>query len=162
MVADNAETPSSFVVDEDGEHILRHRYGVTKKAQSDAALIALAHNLMPKLLAAVDLLDELNEYAKNSTLEEDDLPECCCLADELLNDFASRDSQSKGLPQRETVEAAGNPDSEHLDWLEAHPEFLLRKHKGRWFCTPFTNYPYDSYSTLREALRAAVEGTWNK
>ena len=76
--------------------------------------------------------------------------------------LASRDSQSKGLPQRETVEAAGNPDSEHLDWLEAHPEFLLRMHKGRWFCAPFTNYPYNSYSTLREALRAAVEGTWNK
>ena len=81
---------------------------------------------------------------------------------DMESDFASRDSQSKGLPQRETVEAAGNPDSEHLDWLEAHPEFLLRIHKGRWFCTPFTNHPYNSYSTLREALRAAVEGTWNK
>ena len=144
---------------------------MTKLEELNRRMLELEHNgdiseaeyaAYKKLLAAVDLLDELNEYAKNSTLEEDDLPECCCLTDELIKDFASRDSQSKGLPQRETVEAAGNPDSEHLDWLEAHPEFWLRVHKGRWSCTPITNYPYNSYSTLREALRAAVEGTWNK
>ena len=66
VVAESAETPSSFVVDEEGEHILRHRYGVTRKAQRDVVFIALAHNLMPTLLEAVELLRavhyEHNEY----------------------------------------------------------------------------------------------------
>ena len=59
VVSESAETPSSFVVDEDGEHILRHRYGVTRKAQRDVEFVTLAHNLMPTLLEAVDLLETL-------------------------------------------------------------------------------------------------------
>ena len=40
----------------------------------DAEFIALAHNLMPDLLQAADLLDELVDYAESSTLEGDELP----------------------------------------------------------------------------------------
>ena len=60
VVAESAETPSSFVVDEEGEHILRHRYGVAQKAQRDVEFIALAHNMMPTLLEAIDLLETVS------------------------------------------------------------------------------------------------------
>lgn len=56
VVADNAETPHSIVVDADGEELLAHRYGVSGKAQNDVQFIVLAHNLMPDLLEAVELL----------------------------------------------------------------------------------------------------------
>ena len=145
---------------------------MTKLEELNRRMLELEHNgdiseaeyaAYKKLLEAVDLLKDL----RNSLSQYDDgdwylHDDATSTLDRVDDFFAGRDSQSKGLPQRETVEAAGNPDSEHLDWLEAHPEFLLRKHKGCWFCAPFTNYPYNSYSTLREALRAAVEGTWNK
>ena len=53
-------------------------------------------------------------------------------------------------------------DTERLDWLEQHPEFTLRKHKGHWGCTKFTNYEYNVYKTIREAIDAAINGTWQK
>ena len=62
VVAESAETPSSFVVDEEGEHILRHRYGITRKAQHDVAVVALAHNLMPTLLEAATELARFIDY----------------------------------------------------------------------------------------------------
>lgn len=62
VVAESAETPSSFVVDEEGEHTLRHRYGVTRKAQRDVDFIALAHNLMPALLEAATELARFIDY----------------------------------------------------------------------------------------------------
>lgn len=56
VVADIAETPHSMVVDADGEELLAHRFGVSGKAQNDVQFIVLAHNLMPDLLEAVELL----------------------------------------------------------------------------------------------------------
>lgn len=53
-------------------------------------------------------------------------------------------------------------DTERLDWLEQHPEFRLFKHKKRWCCIPFTNYPFNGYKTIREAVDAAIDGSWNK
>lgn len=53
-------------------------------------------------------------------------------------------------------------DAERLDWLEQHPEFLLRKDKKHWTCAKFTDYPYNAYRTVREAIDAAIDGTWNK
>lgn len=75
VVAESAETPSSFVVDEEGEHILRHRYGVAQKAQRDVAFIALARNLIPTLLEAAELLPALIDYAESATLEGDETPD---------------------------------------------------------------------------------------
>lgn len=56
VVADNAETPHSIVVDAEGEELFAHRYGVSGKAKNDVQFIVLAHNLMPDLLEAVELL----------------------------------------------------------------------------------------------------------
>lgn len=53
-------------------------------------------------------------------------------------------------------------DTELLNWLEQHPEFSLRHHKKRWTCSTFTNYEYNAYKTIREAIEAAANGTWNK
>ena len=53
-------------------------------------------------------------------------------------------------------------DTERLDWLEQHPEFALRKDKKHWTCAKFTNYPYNAYRTVREAIDAAIDGTWNE
>lgn len=42
--------------------------------EREARFAALAHNLMPELLEAVNLLDDLIDYAESSTLEGDELP----------------------------------------------------------------------------------------
>lgn len=55
-VADNSEPPYSAVTATWGEDLLRHRLGVTSRAQHDVNFIALAHNMMPQLLGAVELL----------------------------------------------------------------------------------------------------------
>ena len=60
VVADNAVVPFTSVVDSDGEMLLRHRYGVSGKAQRDMQFIALAHNLMPTLLEAAELLETVS------------------------------------------------------------------------------------------------------
>lgn len=51
-------------------------------------------------------------------------------------------------------------DTARIDWLEHHPEFTVRKHKKRWMCTKFTNYEFNTYPTMREAIDAAIDGTW--
>lgn len=49
-------------------------------------------------------------------------------------------------------------DTTLINWLESHPEYTLRKHKGRWSCARIgTNYAYSTFRTLREAVRAAME-----
>lgn len=53
-------------------------------------------------------------------------------------------------------------DTELLDWLDAHPEFILRKHNSWWTCAKFTNYEYNAYATVREAIQAAADGSWQK
>jgi hypothetical protein len=47
-------------------------------------------------------------------------------------------------------------DAELLDFVEAHPEMSLRKHKKRWSFVGFTNYEYETFPTAREAIRAAM------
>lgn len=59
VVASAGSPPRSMVVDANGEELLTHRYGVTAKAQNDVEFIALAHNAMPALLAAVEFLEDL-------------------------------------------------------------------------------------------------------
>ena len=61
VVATGAPEPNSMVVDGDGEYLLRHRRGVTLRAKYDVAFIALAHNLMPQLLEAVEVLKEVGD-----------------------------------------------------------------------------------------------------
>ena len=43
-------------------------------------------------------------------------------------------------------------DRERLNFIEAHPEMNLRKHKKHWSFIGFTNYEYDVFKTLREAI----------
>lgn len=53
-------------------------------------------------------------------------------------------------------------DTERMNWLEAHSrEFFLRTYNKRWACTPMTNYKYNTYPTIREAIDAAMDGSWN-
>lgn len=47
-------------------------------------------------------------------------------------------------------------DTEILDWLEKNPGFRTNKGKRGWVCTDFSNYPYEIYPTLREAVTAAA------
>ncbi len=50
-------------------------------------------------------------------------------------------------------------DTEMLDWLECHPEYTLKKHKGRWSCYRIvTSYPYSAFKTVREAINWAMSG----
>lgn len=51
-------------------------------------------------------------------------------------------------------------DTERLNWLEQNPEFVLRKHKKTWTCTKLTNYAFNAYPTMRQAIDAAIDGTW--
>ena len=57
FVASNADRPNSQVLDSADDNLLTHSKGITGRAQSDVMFIALAHNLMPTLLEAVDLLE---------------------------------------------------------------------------------------------------------
>lgn len=51
-------------------------------------------------------------------------------------------------------------DTMRLDWLEEHTQFTLRKYKKRWSCAKITNYEYNTYATMREAIDAAKTGAW--
>jgi hypothetical protein len=46
-------------------------------------------------------------------------------------------------------------DTKRLDYIEAHPEKNLQKHKKHWSFMGFTNYEYEAFPTLREAIDAA-------
>lgn len=58
------------------------------------------------------------------------------------------------------LSAAGNSqdakDAALLDFIEAHPEKQLRCVKKRWAFVGFTNYPYEVFGTVREAITAAM------
>ncbi len=51
-------------------------------------------------------------------------------------------------------------DEMRLNWLEQNTDFSLNFHKKRWSCIRFTNYEYNTYKTMREAIDAAMNGTW--
>lgn len=51
-------------------------------------------------------------------------------------------------------------DTDRLNWLQEHPEFTLRKRKSTWTCAKMTNYPYNAYFSLRAAIDAAINNTW--
>ena len=57
FIASNADRPNSQVLDSNDDNLLTHSKGITGRAQSDVEFIALAHNLMPTLLEAIDLLE---------------------------------------------------------------------------------------------------------
>lgn len=46
-------------------------------------------------------------------------------------------------------------DAARLDFLDANPEKQLRYHKNRWALVGFTNYPYEVFRSVREAIDAA-------
>ena len=50
-------------------------------------------------------------------------------------------------------------DTERLDFMQAHPERRLDYRKRRWSFNGFTNYEYEVYPTLREAVDAAIKET---
>lgn len=47
-------------------------------------------------------------------------------------------------------------DAARLDFIEAHPEKQLRCHKKRWALVGFTNYPYEVFGNVRDAIDAAI------
>lgn len=51
-------------------------------------------------------------------------------------------------------------DKKRLDWLETNTDFTLRFHKKHWRCTRNTEYEFNVYKTMREAIDAAMNGTW--
>ena len=54
------------------------------QACANTEFIAMAHNLMPYLIALVDLTPDLLDYCENATLEEDEPPDCVVEAQTLL------------------------------------------------------------------------------
>lgn len=46
-------------------------------------------------------------------------------------------------------------DTARLDFVEANPQKNLRKIKRNWSFMGFTNYEYEVFSTVREAIDAA-------
>ena len=59
FVASNADRPNSQVLDSADDNLLTHSKGITGRAQSDVLFIALAHNMMPQLLEAVERLEAM-------------------------------------------------------------------------------------------------------
>jgi len=53
-----------------------------------------------------------------------------------------------------------NNDEIRLNWLEQNTDWTLRFYKKRWSCTRITSYEYNTYKTMREAIDAAMNGTW--
>ena len=51
-------------------------------------------------------------------------------------------------------------DAMRLDWLEENTQFTLRKYKKHWSCAKVTNYEYNTYATMREAIDPAMTGAW--
>lgn len=56
VVASGTEPPSSAVVGSAGQCLLRHCWGVAKRAQNEVAFIALAHNEFPAMLDEIEAL----------------------------------------------------------------------------------------------------------
>ncbi len=54
----------------------------------------------------------------------------------------------------------GVSDKKRLDWLEQNIHFRLNFHKKRWSCTRPVSSEYNTYKTMREAIDAAMNGTW--
>lgn len=53
-------------------------------------------------------------------------------------------------------------DETRMAWLEKNlADWDLRLHKKRWSCyKKMTSYEYNTYKTMREAIDAAMNGTW--
>jgi hypothetical protein len=60
------------------------------------------------------------------------------------------------LATRTPVQVVGGEDTARLDFIESHPEMRLSRHKKHWSIQGFTNYQYDVFKTLREAIDAAL------
>ena len=71
FIASNADRPSSQVLDSNDDNLLTHSKGITGRAQSDVELITLAHNLMPQLLEAIDLLESVSSARAGQDHEVD-------------------------------------------------------------------------------------------
>lgn len=72
-----------------------------------------------------------------------------------------KDTQNEvGLASDLNRELDPTSDEIRLNWLEKNTNFSLRFHKKRWSCTRPTNYEYNTYKTMREAIDAAINGTW--
>ena len=52
---------------------------------------------------------------------------------------------------------AAQKDAERLDYVQANSGYTLRKYKRRWSFKPFTNYEYEVFDTVREAIDAAIK-----
>lgn len=50
-------------------------------------------------------------------------------------------------------------DTERINWIENNPNYIIRSIKNKkWACiTSFTQYEYNVYKTLREAIDAAMD-----
>ena len=59
-----------------------------------------------------------------------------------------------------SVGELGLSDKKRLDWLEQNINFRLNFHKKRWSCTRPVSSEYNTYKTMREAIDAAMNGTW--
>ena len=46
-------------------------------------------------------------------------------------------------------------DSERLNFLQSNPQLRLNCSKGRWSLMSFTNYEYEVFKTVREAIDSA-------
>jgi len=67
FAVDKTTHNKSLVVGEDNEALSIHQLGITKRAQNDVRFIALAHNLTPALISAVDILTRiLNAHASGN------------------------------------------------------------------------------------------------
>lgn len=84
-----------YGADEDGDYLICDVVGdpehaVSEQDTKNAEFIALAHNLMPALLEAMQLLQEVTDYAVFATYKDDPLPEEVVRACGLLEAFSPR------------------------------------------------------------------------
>jgi len=66
-----------------------------------------------------------------------------------------------GLTSHLTAELGTISDEMRLDWLEKNLSvWNLSVYKKRWSCVELPYGEYTTYKTMREAIDAAMNGTW--
>ena len=69
--------------------------------------------------------------------------------------------QAAGLASRLTQELSTTSDEMRLNWLEKNLSvWNLSVYKKRWSCVQLPYGEYTTYKTMREAIDAAMNGTW--
>ena len=73
----------------------------------------------------------------------------------------SNDKDVTGATSHLTQELGTSSDESRLNWLEQNlVNWNLSVYKKRWSCVQLPYGEYNTYKTMREAIDAAMNGTW--